>query len=51
LNVKDGTCKELILPLEDREGWSRLNEALRQLEIENVEERPSGAAPLAETNS
>lgn len=41
LNVKDGTCKELILPLEDREGWSRLNEALRQLEIENVEERPS----------
>jgi hypothetical protein len=42
LNLRDGSCTELTLSLGNRDGWSQLNEALRQIEKPNIEEQPSG---------
>lgn len=42
LNLKDGSCVEHTLLLGSREGWSQLNEAIRSLWQQKVEEDPSG---------
>jgi hypothetical protein len=42
LNLRDGSCTELTLPLGNRDGWSQLNEALRQPERPRIEEQPNG---------
>ena len=41
LNLKDDTCSELTFSLADQDGWSQLNEALKQLDTQKVEERSS----------
>ncbi|HXR40166.1 MAG TPA: hypothetical protein VN776_13795 [Terracidiphilus sp.] len=41
LNLKDNACTELKLPLGDRTGWNQLNEELRRLDMQKVEEQPS----------
>jgi hypothetical protein len=42
LNLKDDTCSELTFSLADQDGWNQLNEALKQLDTQKVEELPSG---------
>jgi hypothetical protein len=42
LNLKDDTCSEFRFSLADQDGWNKLNEALKQLETQKVEEQPSG---------
>lgn len=41
LNLKDDACPEFTISLADQDGWNRLNEALKQLETQKVEEQPS----------
>jgi hypothetical protein len=43
LNLKDDTCTDLTLSLGGREGWSQLNDELKRLEKQNVEELSSGS--------
>ena len=42
LNIKNDTCTDLMIPLGSREGWSQLNQALKRIEEQKVEEQPSG---------
>jgi hypothetical protein len=42
VNIKDNTCNESQFLLGTREGWSQLNDALKQLEIRSDEEQPNG---------
>lgn len=42
VNLKDDTCTEFAFSLDDHDGWNQLNEALKQLETQKVEERSSG---------
>jgi hypothetical protein len=42
LNLKDDTCTDLTLSLNSRDGWSQLNQALKQIGERKVEEQPSG---------
>ena len=42
LNLTDDTCSEFRFLLADQDGWNKLNEALKQLETQKVEEQPSG---------
>lgn len=42
LNLKDNACTEHIFILENPQGWSELNGALKLLEMRNVEEQASG---------
>lgn len=37
LNLKDQTCTELQITLAEHDGWSQLNQALKQLESQRVE--------------
>jgi hypothetical protein len=41
LNLKDDTCSEFTFSLADQAGWNHLNDALKQLETQKVEEQPS----------
>ncbi len=42
LNVSEGKASELTFSLDNHEGWSKLNAALKQLEKKQIEEQPSG---------
>ncbi len=42
LNLKDDSCSDLKFTLDNPGGWSNLNEALKQLDAQTVEEKPSG---------
>jgi hypothetical protein len=42
LNLKDDSCSQFTFTLDNREGWSNLNEALKQLDAQTVEEKSSG---------
>jgi hypothetical protein len=42
LNLQDRTCDEETISLADKDGWSKLNDALKQLETRRVEEQASG---------
>jgi len=41
LNLNDDACVEFTFSLADQYGWNQLNEALRQLDTQKVEESPS----------
>ena len=43
LNLKDQTCTELQISLADSNGWSQLNQALKQLETPQAEASQSEA--------
>ena len=38
LNLKDDSCSEFTFALDNRDGWSSLNEALKQLDTQTVDE-------------
>jgi hypothetical protein len=42
LNLKDDSCSEFTIALDNREGWGNLNDALKQLDAQTVEEKPIG---------
>lgn len=42
LNVMEDKATELTFSLDNHEGWSKLNDVLKQLEKKQVEEQPSG---------
>jgi hypothetical protein len=42
LNLKDDSCSEFTFSLDNRDGWRNLNEALKQLDTQTVEEKSSG---------
>jgi hypothetical protein len=42
LNLKDDSCSEFTFALDNRDGWSSLNEALKQLDTQTVDENSSG---------
>ena len=42
LNMKDDSCSEFTFTLDNRDGWSKLNEALKQLDAQTAEEKLSG---------
>lgn len=42
LNLNDDTSAELTLSLADQDGWKQLNEALKQLDTQKVEEQSRG---------
>ena len=41
LNLKDDSCSDLKFTLDNPGGWSHLNEALKQLDAQTVEEKPA----------
>jgi hypothetical protein len=41
LNLKDDVCEEFTFSLADQNGWNQINEKLKQLDTQKVEESPS----------